>query len=107
MIGATIMATKTRRPRKPLVIFASHCKDGVETLYVRLDAVMTPLVALVDGLPLRFFPPEKHAYLTIDEAIDWTTREIPLSSTPGDFRKRLEALKIAKQKFIDGDIDFK
>ncbi len=54
-------------------IFAAS-PDG--KLFVKLAAVMTPMVALCDALPLVFFGKEKTAYLNIDDAIEWCRKEM-------------------------------
>lgn len=59
--------------KKPPVVFALG-RDGV--LYVKLAAVMAPLCALVDGLPLTFFGKGKTAYLTVERAIEWCREEM-------------------------------
>jgi hypothetical protein len=58
--------------RKPKTVFAIS-KDG--KLFVLLQAVMHPLRALCDGLPVAFFGRSKKAYLDIDTAIAWCERE--------------------------------
>lgn len=54
------------------MLFATS-KDGA--LFIKLQAVMHPLCALCDGLPLVFFGKNKTAYLGIDTAIDWCRKE--------------------------------
>lgn len=44
-------------------------------LYVRLQAVMNPLVALSDGLPVSFFNGESNGYLKIEDAIKFCEKE--------------------------------
>lgn len=60
--------------RKRRGLFAEG-PDG--TLYVELRVVMSPLVALVDGLPMTFFGKSKKspAYMKIDDAIAWCGKE--------------------------------
>jgi hypothetical protein len=57
--------------KRRAVLFA-ECEGK---LYVKLQAVMSPLCALCDGLPLTFFGKGKTAYLDIDTAIDWCRKE--------------------------------
>lgn len=47
-------------------------------LLVELRAVMHPICALVDGLPITFFRGgrNKRTYLEIDRAIDWCKKEM-------------------------------
>lgn len=50
--------------------------DKENKLYVRVDCVMTPLVALIDCLTLVFFGKGKTAYLKVDDAIEWCRAEM-------------------------------
>jgi hypothetical protein len=61
------------KPRKKRSLFAED-RNGVR--YVELLAIMTPLVALIDGLPVTFFGKSNRSYLTLDQAIDWCRKEM-------------------------------
>jgi hypothetical protein len=52
-------------------VFAEH--SGV--LYVRVDAVMAPIIPFIDGLAMTFFGRGKKAYLKVDDAIEWCRKE--------------------------------
>jgi hypothetical protein len=56
--------------------------DADGTLYVQVRAVMNPLCALIDGLPLTFFGRRKgaRAYMTFDAAIEWCRKEMAFHS---------------------------
>jgi hypothetical protein len=53
-------------------IFASS--KGV--LYIKVKAIMSPMVAMIDGIPMVFLGKGKTPYLPIDLAIDWVIKEI-------------------------------
>ncbi len=53
-------------------VFAAS-PDG--RLFVEAAAIMTPLVAVIDGLPVAFFGKSKKAYLEVDMAIEWCQKE--------------------------------
>lgn len=44
-------------------------------LYVLTEAVMSPLVAIIDGLPISFFGKGRKSYLPFSVAIDWCRKE--------------------------------
>lgn len=46
-------------------------------LFVRIDAVMSPIIAHTDGLPITFFEEDQDglAYLDFDTAITWCKKE--------------------------------
>jgi hypothetical protein len=100
-------------PRKPRTVFAVDA-DG-KRLFVRLEAVMHPWVALCDGLPVTFFGREKTAYLGIDTAIAWAETECRENPAWADTRpkgkgaltgrERLDALRVARDKFSRGEIE--
>ena len=58
--------------KKQRTVFAQS-KDG--KLFVKADAVMSPLVSLIDGLAITFFGKGKTAYLAVDDAIEWCRKE--------------------------------
>jgi len=62
------MGGKTKAKRTP---FAD--KDG--QLYVRVEAVMHPLVPYHDGISVTFFGKDKYGYLTIEDAIKFCEKE--------------------------------
>ena len=82
--------------RKKQSIFATD-KDS-KKLYVVLKCVMTPLVALIDGLPVTFFGKGKTAYIEVDAAIGWCEKEMAYHSAE-KYRKMIEVMKLAKEKF--------
>jgi hypothetical protein len=62
------------RKKKQKTPFAISEETG--KLFVRIDAVMTPLVALCDGLTHVFFGRSKVAYMEVDTAIEWCRKEM-------------------------------
>lgn len=78
---------------------------------IRVDAVMDPLCAIVDGLTLTGFKGEKHWYMTIDAAIEWHERERERDIKEGGAYDRrgegevLAALCQAKQKIAEGSVE--
>jgi hypothetical protein len=57
--------------RAPLIALTD---DG--RLFVKLDTLMDPMVAMCDGLSLTFFGRGKTAYLNVDDAIAWCEKEL-------------------------------
>ena len=82
--------------------FAEH--DG--TLYVvASDCGMHPLVIAIDGLPLTFFGDDRRrAYLTVDAAIAWHTKELAETCGRSGNAKAIEALRTAKAKHEAGKV---
>ncbi len=70
-------------------------KDG--RLFVVLSAVMNPLCAMIDGLPITFFGKGKTAYLEIDVAIEWVKNEMQFHS-PDKYAKILQVLDRVKRR---------
>ncbi len=58
--------------KKKPAIFAT---DRENRLYVLLEAVMHPMVAMCDGISIVRFGDEKLLYLKIDDAIEWCRKE--------------------------------
>ena len=73
----------------------AEAKDG--SLYVAINAIMSPLCALIDGLPVTFFGREKRGYLAIDTAIDWCREEMKHHSRE-KYEKMIAVMEKAKQQ---------
>ena len=58
--------------KKPKTYFAST-PDG--TCYVQIRAIMNPMCALIDGLPITQFKKDKQWYMKATEAIAWCQNE--------------------------------
>lgn len=86
--------------KKPPVFFAAT-HDG--RLFVKAAALMSPLVYLIDGLPLVFFGGGKTAYLKIDVAIEWAKKEALASGDP-KYGKAVEYMEKAKIKLAEEPI---
>lgn len=84
-------------PRKTSIFVVSGT-----TLYVRQEAVMHYLCALIDGLPLTFFGKEKTAWLDIDTAIAWCKKES--EDVPEDERAYLSQ-KIARMERVKAHME--
>lgn len=68
-------------------------EDG--KLYVEIQAVMNPLVAFVDALPMTFFGESKVAYMPVEDAIAWCRKEMDFHN-----REKYEAMIEIMEKFI-------
>jgi len=73
-------------------------KDGV--LAVELRAVMSPVVALLDGLTLVFFGKQKTPFLKIDTAIEWCRKEREVHDRE-KYDKMIAVMERAKAQFAD------
>ena len=80
--------------KKSRTLFADT-DDG--RLFVRAEAVMTPLVALVDGVRLVSFGREKSTYIEVDEAIAWCRKESAFHSKE-KYEKMIEIMEKAKSQ---------
>jgi arginine deiminase len=80
-----------KRRRTPL----AKSDDG--SLYVELRAIMTPICALIDGLPLVLFGRGKTAYLAVDVAIEWMEKE-KLHHNTAAYELKIEVLKRFKEQ---------
>lgn len=70
--------------------------------YVMLCAVMHPLCALHDGIPLTFFGSKKRAYTTVDAAIEWCTQEnIDRGGNDKGLKIKIEALEKFKAHVVE------
>ena len=69
-------------------------------LYVEVKAVMTPIVAVVDGLPVTFFGRGKKPYLAIEDAIGWCRAEQKYHS-PEKYAKMIKAMEHARKRFAE------
>jgi hypothetical protein len=78
--------------KKHKTVFAQS-EDG--RLYVKLAAVMSPMIALIDALPLTFFGKGKTPYLAIDDAIEWCRKEAVYHS-PDKYKLMIDVMKKAK-----------
>lgn len=84
---------------------------------VELRAVMHPLVAVVDGLTLSFFPGDKKAYLRIETAIEWVEKELLhleqwREPERGKYEQMLTALKTVRDAEestdpVTGEVSFR
>ena len=68
--------------------------DADGNVYVAVDHVMSPMVALIDGLPLTYFGRERRPYLKADVAIEWCRKEMDHHSRER-FELTIEVLKRA------------
>lgn len=75
-------------------VFASS-NDG--RLFVKVQAVMSPLCALIDALPITFFGKGKTAYLDIDTAINWCREEMKHHSEE-KYEKMIAVMEKAKKQ---------
>ena len=75
--------------------------DPDNQLFVRLEAVMHPLCALCDGLPLTFFGRGKTAYLKIDDAIAWCREEMK-SHSREKYETMISGMERAKAEVANG-----
>lgn len=80
--------------------FAVDCNTGVR--YVRTDAVMQPICAMIDELPVTFFGNGKHSYLKVDDAIAWCQQEKKYHSKE-KYEKIIAVLEKFKNQNDDGD----
>ncbi len=89
-------------PRKPPKNLIVADKEG--TLYVRADAVMTPLVAIMDGIAVAFFGKGKKSpmYLAVDDAIVWCEKEKKYHSLE-KYEGIIKSLKRIKSEAVVGE----
>ena len=82
------------RKKKPPTIFADTA-DG--RLYVRVDAVMHPMVAMADGIQITTFGDDKHRvwWMAVDAAIEWCRREAA-SHSADEYALKIKVLEKAK-----------
>src|SRR5262245_51922861 len=78
-----------RKTRTPLVVHESG-------LYVEVAAIMSPIIPLIDGLPVTFFGKSRkaRAYLRVVDAIAWCEAEKQYHD-----RERYEAVIALLRKF--------
>lgn len=71
-------------------------------LFVRLDYIASPQVAVRDGLSLWYFGRSKRPYITVEQAIEWTERQCREVQRFKEKRgaKMLEALREARHRFL-------
>jgi hypothetical protein len=69
-------------------------------LYVQLHAIMHPLIAACDGVPVTFFGDEVMPYLDVDTALDWCRKESKHHSEE-KFSKMIAAMEKAKRQETD------
>ena len=80
--------------------YAEDVKTG--TLYVKMAVVMTPLVAMIDGLPFAFFGKGKTPYLSVEQAIEWHENELRVTKGKGGNQKILDVLRKVQSEFKAG-----
>ena len=87
----------------------AYAVDSDDNLFVMAAAIMSPLCALIDGLPITYFEKSKHMYLSIDVAIEWCRKECEVNpqyaKKAGKNTKGtdvLAGLKRAKSSMEDG-----
>lgn len=77
-------------------VFLEH-DDG--RLFVKLEAVMPPLVAMIDGITLymtrRTKRSKEEAFLLIDTAIDWCRKEMEYHSRE-KYQRMIDAMEKVK-----------
>lgn len=85
-----------KKPVKDLIVM-----DADGTLYVQLRVIMSPLCALVDGLPLTFFSKRKNAkaYMTVAAAIEWCRNEMNYHSR-AKYAALIEKLEALQQQAV-------
>lgn len=66
-------------------------EDG--RLYVKMESIMNPLVALVDSLPLTLFDGDDTPYLSFDVAIEWARKESKVDPEYGKVADQLERIR--------------
>ena len=49
--------------------------ESAGSLFVRTDAVMSPLIPFIDGLKVVYFPKLRHSYLKLETAVEWCRKE--------------------------------
>ncbi len=85
--------------RKPKTVFAS-----TETkLFVQANAIMHPLCAMADALPMHFWDDDPNMYLEVGVAIDWCEKEKKFHDLEM-YEKLIGVLREAKRKFDAGEI---
>lgn len=73
-----------------------------DRLFVRLSAITTWLVALVDGLTLTYFGKDRTTpYLEIDTAIEWCKKESQFHN-PAEYGVMVDVLERAKRELAEG-----
>ena len=72
--------------------------------YIQLQAVVEPLVAIVNGMPLQRFKGDKHFYITVNYAVEWTAKEQAMRPSPFN-KKRAEIMALVKQQCAEGKFD--
>ena len=67
-------------------------------LYVRANAIMHPMCAMLDGLPMSTFKGDKAIYLDIQTAIDWCRKEMAYSPDKDKYVALVAAMEAAKAR---------
>lgn len=88
-----------RKSKTPLAV----SKNG-HILFVRLEAVMNPLVAMIDGLRITRFGKEKQWYMRVTDAIRWQRKELADSHGRSGSAEILQALIEVLRKFRKGEV---
>jgi hypothetical protein len=87
--------------KAPVVL--AEAKDG--SLYIKVRTVMTPLVAMIDGLPVTFFGKGKTAFLRIDDAIGWCRKEMAYHSKD-KYTIMIQRMEEFKANHLAGKADY-
>jgi hypothetical protein len=68
--------------------------ESKEAVYVRLEYVMNPWVALTDGLAIAFIGEERTMCITVDQAIEWCCQQLSFSIKAEAVRKYGEMIAV-------------
>lgn len=92
---------KTRKPRPIFAVDADR-----QGIYVRLKSSgISPLVAMIDALPLIFFGKGKTAYLRVETALDWFEKESKTSPANRTYKEAIDAYRDVLEKFKKGEVE--
>ena len=78
--------------------YTQFVTDGDGNKFVHADAIMSPMVPLIDGLTLVHFKGDKKTYLRLDDAIGWVTEEMKHHS-----REKYEKVLTVLSRFKNND----
>ncbi len=84
---------------KPKTVYA-ECNGK---LFVRVDAVMHPLIPCADGLSVYFLGRRKMGYLDIDTAIKWCREEMQGHSAER-YTKMIAGMEKAKAAHLEASV---
>ncbi|MBI5724618.1 MAG: hypothetical protein HZA50_11705 [Planctomycetes bacterium] len=80
------MSKKNNQPT-----FFAISRDG--QLFVKLKAVIHPLIILCDGIPVVFFGGGKTAYLKLNTAIEWCKKEAQFGFDVEMYKEMIETME--------------